>query len=146
MDVSPTLIVAVVILISATVTGTLSWRSIKQTETAMKRQAKIDSMRLLADLDTILKEERFRVVEDYLYGKTKTKPDDDILVRYLNKLDKYAIYWEEGLLTTRHVAETYRNLFVRIREDHYIQEFMTKKSQEYKRKLYLPLRNLYNEF
>ena len=138
--------VAIAILVSASVTGYFSLKSIRQTEKAMKRQAKINSIRLLAEIDATLRQERFKVVEAYIYGDSQTKPDDDILVRYLNQLDMYAVYWEEELLTTHHVTEKYRNLLVKIRDNQHIRNFMEKKDEKYKRKLYLPLQKLWDEF
>ena len=136
--------VAIAIFISVAVTGTLSTISIWHIRREGNRQARLNSMHTLKELDTMLKERRFKIVEAYIYGNSAAEPNDDLLERYLNNLDTYAVYWEEGLLTKKHITESYRGLLIKVRNNTHIQNFMKKKDIEYQRNLYRPLKNLCN--
>ena len=138
--------VAIAILISVAVTGGLSYWNIRQTKMAMEWQAKIASMNIRRELDGILKEQRFKKVEAYIYGESSAKPDGDSLERYLNNLNSYAMDWNEGTFSTKHVTEAYRILLVKIRNNDYIQDFITKKEEEYEQELYTSLKKLWCSF
>ena len=137
--------VAIAILVSVIVTGSFSAYSIWQTKRVAGRQAKIDSARLLLEMDRILREERFRIVNDYIYDNDKPVPDDSVLVPYLNQLDTYAVYWEDGMITLHHISEMYGPLLVKVKNNRHICDLMRKKDEEFEKQLYLPLQRLWNK-
>lgn len=107
----------------------------------MARQVQINSVRLLLELKTQLRTNDFRKITDSIVDGKSAECDEVVLERYLNHLDMLAGFWEEGLLTKRHVSESYRGLLIRIKGDSYIQSFMDEKGVN----LYKPLKRLCNE-
>ena len=81
-----------------------------------------------------------KITNGILDGKT-ADCDKIVLERYLNHFDMLAGFWEEGLLIKRHIAESYRNLLLNIKNDDYIQHFMKEKGERF----YKPLKRLCNE-
>ena len=102
-----TLIVAVAILVSASVTGYFSLENIRQTKTAIERQAKIDSARLSLELLESWSETKypkFTAFVDRLY-ENNVREGDPQIPQYLNELESIAILWEEGVITENHVKQ-----------------------------------------
>ena len=137
-------VVAGAIILSVVVTSIWSGlnlrQSKKQVTAQLERQSKIDSARLLTDLREHLKRQDFAQITDKLYGENLSDDDDDQLERYLNHLDMIAVYWEDDLLEKRHIKEVLGGLFLKVKEDKNIQDFMKEQDKD----LYKPLKNLYD--
>ena len=133
--------IAIAITGSIIVTGGFSLWSILQSRAHVSKQLeaqnKINSARLLLELREQLKHDFGDITYKLYYGHL-SKHDDAKLERYLDHLDMMAVYLEDGLLQKTHVSKMHRELFLRVKEDEYTQEFM----KDLGAGLYKPLKKL----
>ena len=101
------------------------------------RQKNIDSARLLLELREQLKECVFMKITSQIYAGKSSECDPTQLERYLNHLDVMASFKEDGLIKTEHI-ELHAGLFLKIKEDEYVQKYMDRLGKD----LYGPLRRL----
>lgn len=110
----------------------------------LAQQAKIDSARLSIEMVSMLHSNHYREFMDLLYSQdgvnldwTSTKEE---MERFLNHVDKICGFYEEELITKRHMEENHINLIKKLKGDKVVVKYMNDHPH-----LYLPIKRMFNK-
>ena len=115
----------VVIIISIITTSIFSLISIRQTKKHIQDNSKINSANLSVNLFEIVRE-KFKDIAGNVLDNKVTNDDVHELRRYLNHLESICKFHNDGVLTTDHVHNMYRQALLRIRDDNLLERFFSK--------------------
>ena len=133
----------VAIIISIVLTSVFSLIGIFQTRRHIKENSKINSANLSVNLFEIVrkqfKDETVKVLKNQV-----TEDDVRDLKRYLNHLENICRFHNDGILTTEHVHDMYRQPLLRIRDDKIFERFFADEIRENPR-LYENIKSMFDK-